>query len=179
MCVFIWFVGRNGTPTSAPRWGQTGGRRVRVSSPHLRSAGPLQRSKIIRNYTPFLAPLRTFSFILLTVFTFCPPPFCLRPNSCLLYHGAIISSHFSFLLNLIVTWNWAANTCCYHLNLIPCGHSSSLYWAVRVQAAYFWLHFFFFGGGDVSEQTGFGSPSQCTWWCSEFPINLRDICGGK
>lgn len=74
MCVFIWFVGRDGTPTSAPRWGQTGGGRVRVSSPNLRSAGPLQRSKIIRNHTPFLAPLRTFSFILLTVVPFCPPP---------------------------------------------------------------------------------------------------------
>lgn len=44
------------------------------------------------------------------------------------------------------------------------------------RTVFFWLYFFL---GDVSEQTGFGSHSRCTWWCSELPINLRDIRGGK
>lgn len=34
-------------------------------------------------------------------------------------------------------------------------------------------------GEDVSEQTGCGSSTQCTWCCTELPINLGDICGGK
>lgn len=140
MCVFIWVVGRDGTPTSALRWGQAGGGRVGVSFPRLRSGDPLQRSKIIRS-THFS---RSSSHILLhsALPLLLPPlpsafPPLLSSSELILKllfaqlsgltAGAIISSHCLPNLNLIVSWISADYASRYHLNLIPCRHSSSFY----------------------------------------------------
>ncbi len=147
MCVFIWVVGRDGTPTSTLRWGQAGGWRVRVSFPRLRSGDPLQRSKINTHFSCSSSHSLLHSAI--PLFPPLPSTFCFPPSSVFFQANsqttvcsikAIISSHC--LPNLIVSWICAEDTSCYHLNLIPCRHSSTFYPAVVSELHIFDCTFF-------------------------------------
>lgn len=171
MSIHCFVVGRDGPPTSPLRGGQTGGGRVWVSFPCLCWGDPLQRSKIIRN-THFCC---SSSHILLhSAIRYPPyllsalPPFSVffKTHSQTAWLNSLDISLFTKLdCEMDLSRQHVLSSTCSHLNLIP-------------QTVFIQLHISVMG--DLSEQTGAGHPTQYTWcWCSELPINLWDICGGK
>lgn len=166
--IHFFVVGRDGPPTSPLRGGQTGGGRVRVSFPCLCSGDPLQRSKIIRN-THFPCSLPAFFFTLQSI---------ILPIYCLLFLPLLSSS--KLIHKLLCSMQWPDSLDISLFTKLDCELDISRQYVLLSSKSNSSSSCTFLFLGDVSEQTGAGRPTQCTWrWCSELPINLGDICGGK